>query len=382
MSYDFPAHESTRKRRRWGCTCGCVILLIAMAIGGSLLFYLGLKPHQEFPRFTLMDGNVDGFGVVRLKEEDQGVSEFTNYLFRRLEKSKKDTTDANEAKAINVLLKLSKNFLTQFVQAETMVYTNYNPELADENVLVSVPLKNRLSWLVMRQFIQGNVAEKPVLRRGPAEVFPLPAPEGSSSTGTLLSLDPDNLVFSDNESLLLKSLTYASDASHGGSPSIELQRLIDELDLDDPPAGQDLAVTLLNEESRLTNLITVFEEFVGIDGISEQIAGALNAQQLTFDDIGGIRLTADLASTDLLKSELTMYCASQDAVARLTKVFQNALPNVTGKRDGSPFELKGTVVGRGGTVVLSMELSGLKLWIDQTFPVSEAPPAEATPAAE
>src|SRR5690606_10186270 len=114
MSYDFPAHESTRKRRRWGCTCGCVILLIFMAIGGTMLFYLGLKPHEEFPRFALIDGNVDGFGVVRLKEEDKGVSEFTNYLFRRLEKSKKDTTDANEAKAIAVLLKLSKNFLTQF----------------------------------------------------------------------------------------------------------------------------------------------------------------------------------------------------------------------------------------------------------------------------
>ena len=111
MSYDFPAHESTRKRRRWGCTCGCVILLVLLAVAATGLFVIGLKSHQPFPRYAMMDQETDGFGVIRLSPDDQGVQEFTQFLVRRLESYQKQGSGPAQAKALGVLRKVSSNFL-------------------------------------------------------------------------------------------------------------------------------------------------------------------------------------------------------------------------------------------------------------------------------
>jgi hypothetical protein len=354
------------------------MILILAVIAGAVLFYLGLKPHQEFSRYAMMDGNVDGFGVLRMNPDDQGVSEFTNYLFNRMKKSKKESADAGQAKTLSILLKLSKNFLTQFLQPESMIYANYNPATADESVVMSIPLKNRVAWLAMKQYVHSNIAKEPVTTEGPAELYPLTS-AASGSTGTLLSLHPNDIVISDNQALLLKSLGYAADPQHGGTPSPDLQKFIDELGLDEPVPGEDLAVALINEESRITNLIHVFEEFIGISGLSERVAEALAAQKLTFADISGIKLTADLASADQLNGEMTLYCASPDRATRLAKVFETALPHVTGADNGSLFKLKGTAVGRGVTVVVNLELSGLKAWVNSILPVTETP-APADPA--
>jgi len=376
MSYDFPAHESTRKRRRWGCTCGCVMILIVAIIAGIVFFYLGLKSNKEFPRYAMMDAETDGFGVLRLSAEDEGVAEFTSFLFNRLKKAHAQEDSAGQGQAIGVLLKVSKNFLTQFLQPETMLYAQYNPATADESIVMSVPLKNRMSWLILRQYIEGNISEKPVTSHGTAQIYQL-STDITNGTGTLLSLDPNDIVISDNQAMLIKSLNYVNNSKHAATPSPRLQQFIDELALDEPPPGEDLAAAMVNEESRITNLIFVFEEFIGISGLSEQIAGALAAQRLTFADISGIKMTADLASADQLKGEFTLYCPNSDTAARLAKVLESALPKITGKRDGSPFELKGTSAGRGVTVVVSLEINGLQAWIEQLIPVAEEPAAVA-----
>lgn len=378
MSYDFPAHESTRKRRRWGCTCGCVLILIILIIGAAISFYLGLKQNREFPRYAMMDNNVDGFGVIRLNPEDTGVTDFTNFLFRRMEKAEKAGTDPNQAKAMGVMLKVSKSFLNQFLQPETMLYSSYNSETADESIVMTVPLKNRLAWLAMNQYIHKNIAETPVTTQGTANIYELSA-ASPDSTGTLLSLDPDNIVLSDSQPMLLRSLTYAADSTHIGTPTTELQRFIDELSLDEPVAGEDLSVAMLNEPSRITNLIHVFEDFVGISGLSDQVSAALSTQNLTLDDITGIKLTADLVSADQIKGEFTLYCKTRDTSIRMAKVLQAALPKVNGNRAGSPFTFKGEAVGRDVTVVVSLELTGIKGWIEQLVPVPETAAADAAP---
>lgn len=382
MSYDFPAHESTRKRRRWGCTCGCVVILIILALGSIGVSYFGLKSNPPFTRYAMMDNSVDGFGVLRLNAEDQGVSEFTNFVAKRLEKSQKQASDPSRAKAIGLLTKIFKNVLTKLFQAETMIYTNYHPETADENVLAAIPLNNLFSRGIIETYIQSNVAPKPDTTHGPAAVYSMAAPANSSSTGTLISIDNNKLVVSDNQALLFKSLDYAADANHNVQPAPDLDRLINELNLDEPTPGEDLSVALVNEESRITNMISVFEQWIGLSGLSDRVGAALASQKLTFADITGMKLTADLASADLLKGELTLYCPQRETATRLAKVLQDALPSVTGKNERTPFELKGTASAREALVVVSLELSGLKAWIEKLIPVEEpSAPTSEEPAA-
>lgn len=368
MSYDFPAHESTRKRRRWGCTCGCVMILVVLVIAGALVGYLGFKPHKEFSRYAMMDETVDGFGIIRMNPEDTGLAEFTSYLFRRIEKAQ-TAQDPASAKVVSGLLKVSKNFVTSLIQPETMIYASYDPETADENVVMSVPLKNAAAWVGIRRLIQQGAGE-PTGKEAGSEIYSIGSEQGAPG---YLALDNREIVLSDDRTRLVQALTNASDADKVRAPSDALQRLIDDLALDQPLAGQELAVAFLNDESRITNMIHVFEEFIGISNLSDQLMTALRAQDLTFADISSIKLTADLSSADQLDAELTLYSPSNHTAQRLATVFQTVMPRLTGKREGSPFELTARTVARGTGVVVELKLTGLKEWVDILVPVPDAP---------
>ncbi len=388
MSYDFPAHESTRKRRRWGCTCGCVMILIVLIIAGAVFSYFGLKPHEEVPRYEMMDAEIDGFGVLRINPEDAGASEFTKFFVKRYEQSTTADSgaeaDSGKAKVIGVLVKYSKNILSQLIQPEILIYSKYNPATADESILIAAPLKNRVAGGVIRQFVRENIAAEPISRAGLAEIYPLYTSD--TGTSTLLSLDTNQIVISDNQQLMSKAVGYVREEGRSASPSDDLQWFIDQLALDEPPAGEDLAVAMVNEESRITNMIFVFEDFIGISGISEQVAGALASQKLSFSDISGMKLTADLVSADSVTGQLTMYCPTTETAIKLAKVFTDALPAITTDDPESTFRLKGTSAARGRTVVVDLELNGLKTWIEKLYPVAtpapDAPAADATEPAE
>lgn len=387
MSYDFPAHESTRKRRRWGCTCGCVMILIILIIAGAVFSYFGLKPHEEVPRYTMMDAEMDGFGVLRINPDDAGASEFMKFFVSQYEKSMNPQTaadaDSGKAKVVGVLVKYSKNILSQLVQPEILLYSRYSPTTADESILIAAPLKNRVAGGVIRQFVRENIAAEPVNQVGLAEIYPLYTSE--TGTSTVLALDTNEMVISDNQQLLTKALGYAREVGRSATPSEDLQWFIDQLALDEPPVGEDLAVAMVNEESRITNMIFVFEDFVGVSGLSERVAAALAAQKLTFSDISGMKLTADLVSADVVKGQLTMYSPNTETATRLATVFTEALPRVTTDDPEATFNLKGTATARGVTVVIDLELSGLRSWIQKLFPAQAQPAAEAqaeAPAAQ
>lgn len=377
MSYEFPAHESTRKRRRWGCTCGCVMLLIVLIIGGGLVSWMGLKPNETFSRYALMDGEVDGFGVLRVNSDDDGTSAFMHHVFARLiAASKADPDNSAKAKAVSVVTKYSKNLLSQFFQDESMIYATYNPVTADENIVFSAPLENFLSGYTLKRFLEGNLGLETTDKENGADLYPLGS--GDAQSGTVLALNSDELMISDSRPLLDKSLKYAKDSNRSAFPSEQLQNFIDELSLDEPPEGQDLAFALVNEESRITNLIYSFEEIIGITGISERVAASLSTQDLTVGDITGMKITADLASADQLNVELTMYCPNSDTATRLTKVFTTALPYITGENSIRGFKLNGEAAPRGVTAVVSLEMTGLKDWINGLIPVSESPDEAAS----
>lgn len=375
MSYDFPAHESTRKRRRWGCTCGCVMLLILLIVAGAAVSVIAFKPGKQFQRYALVDGQTNGFGILRINPEDEGVQDFSRFVLKRMQAAAKaEGAQSPQAKALSTVSKFSSNLLPQLFQQESMIYASYNPATADENILIATPLKNRFVWFSLGPLLENSLGIHPTAKDGLAQLYPLGA--GDGGTSRVLSLDPDSLMITDHEPLLRKSLEYARNPEREAVPSEELQFLIDQLSLDSPPAGEDLAMAMVNEESRITNLIFAFEDMIGISGISDRIAGALAAQKLSFSDISGIKLTADLVSEDQINAQLTLYCPNPDTANRLAKAFDAALPHLSGNESPHGFKLIGKATGRGATTVVALELNGLKTWVERLIPVAAAP---ATP---
>ncbi len=379
MSYDFPAHESTRKRRRWGCTCGCVMLLVVLIIAGGLLSYVGLRPHADYSRYALMDGEVDGFGVLRINAEDEGVNAFSNFFLNRLETAyRSNPEDATKAKTLDAINKVSKNVMAHFFQGESMIYATYNPVTADENILISVPLENRMASLPLRVFLQEVAGLQPSGSEGAGRLYPLGTGE-SNGTTHVLALTPSEMMISDDEPLLRKSVGYARESNRVAVPADNLQWFIDQLSLDNPPEGEDLAFALVNEESRIINLILTFEDVVGITGIADRIGSALATADLSLSDLSGLKLTADLSSADELKGQLTLYCPDATMATRLAQVFTASLPHITGNTSRHGFTLEATAAARGRTTVINMQLTGLKAWVEGLVPIESE--VDETPAA-
>lgn len=351
------------------------MIMILLIIVGGILFYVGVKPHEEFPRYAMMDEQTDGFGVLRINPEDQGVQEFTSFILNRLTQAHEARPEtANQAKVLSGVRRISKNVLSNFIQSETMIYTSYDADSADENIIITAPLIRPIVWYPIREFIRSNIADEPIGKEGISEIYLLH--QSDRGTSTLLSLDNNELAISDNYPLLQRSLGYARQSNRHVLPNADLQYFIDELALDQPPEGEDLAVAIVNDESRIINMIFVFEDFIGISGIADRIGSALAAQQLSFSDISGMKLTADLASADILKGTLTLYCPNSSTATRLATVFQSALPHITGDGVRGVFDVKGSVTGRDITVLINLEITGIKNWIEQIIPVPASPQAE------
>src|SRR5690606_13452007 len=116
---------------------------------------------------------------------------------------------ASKAKAVSVITKYSKNLLSQFFQDESMIYATYNPVTADENIVFSAPLENRMSWWALKQFLQSNLGLKAADKENGADLYPLG--KGDADSAKLLALNSDELMISDSRPLLTKSLKYAKD---------------------------------------------------------------------------------------------------------------------------------------------------------------------------
>jgi len=381
MSYDaFPAHESTRKRRRWGCTCGCLGILVLLLIGGTLFTYYGVRSKQVLPRYALMDQFVDGFGILRLNHADPGINDLSTFVFKRLSASQETNLDPKNKKIIGNFLSIARKFLSSFVQSESMIYLEYDPTASDESVVMVVPLKNQLSWALTNLFMENNLPE-PVQTSGTTRVYELSKPTESETSGSLLAISQGDLLLSDDPVIMNRSIKYLQQPDRTAAAGDSLQQFIDELGLDQPPSGEDLALAVVNKPGRIENLVHVFEEKVGISGLAEHLTAALGAQGIGYKDITGMKLTGDVVSADRAQFEVVLYCHTANAATKLAGVIKQALPQITGKREGSPFAIKADSRVRGNAGVINLDISGFKQWFTELIPVGTSS-AASPPVAE
>lgn len=375
MSYDaFPAHESTRKRRRWGCTCGCLMVLIILLVGGSLVFYLGMKPFSEPPRYALIDETVNGYGVFRYNPDDNGVKELTSSVFQHFQESEKAELSENNEKILSKFTKYSQYFVNNFIHKDTTVLFKYDEEMADEHVVVAIPLKNRLAGVMQGSLFTKNFKMKETSKVDGATIYSF---DEDGTSKSLLALSARNLMYSDNAPFLTEILKHSEEKDRTAEASSKLQTYIDELGLDQPPQGEDFAIAFVNAPSRILNLILAFEDWVGVSGIADNISATMAANQVSFDNIAGLKLTGDLTSADKLKLEITLYCHQAEMAVRLANVLKQSLPSLTKAADQTSLAIKADSRTRGNSVLVSVDISGIQKLLNKAMPATVTEPTSA-----
>ncbi|MGI8907594.1 MAG: hypothetical protein ACR2IE_14010 [Candidatus Sumerlaeaceae bacterium] len=375
MSADaFPAHESTRKRRRWGCTCGCVAVLFLLVIVGTVMLYGILRPAPTYPKNAMFDSSVNGFGVIRIRSNDQGESELLKFLFKRAERAQLEGLSEGDAKLMSGFLKVLRQFITSLVQTDCPVYLAYNPDARQESLLTVVPLRNKLSFVLLRKFLTSHYAQ-PQDHKGDSDIYPLGKVTSETST-SVMAVSQSEFVYSDDLPMLNRSLDYRSDPARDVEPEEKLQERLEELTLDKPPAAEDIALMIINQPGRLENLIKLTENAMQTPGLGAKLQEALASNKMSYDDVQALKFSGDLVSADRAKVEITFYFRQADHSAKFAAGAKLILPQFAGKREGSPFEIKQDVRTRGTPVVVSLDISGIRIWLESIMP---APEPAATP---
>src|SRR5262245_23366918 len=143
MSYDsLPTHESTRKRRRWGCTCGCLFVLIILLMGGMLGTYFLIRQTRPAPRFAFLNSQTSGYGVMRINSADPGVSDFVNFTAKRMEEIQTAGLTEGDASIMRGLIKTGRTFATSLIRPECPIYVTFDTAAQDERIILEVPLRN------------------------------------------------------------------------------------------------------------------------------------------------------------------------------------------------------------------------------------------------
>lgn len=378
MSADaFPAFETTRKRRRWGCTCGCVFFVVVLLLATLVGTYYTFRQNPPVARDAMMDSSVNGFGVVRLNPRDPGTGELLRFIFRRVEQNQKVGLPESDAKVVAGFLKVLRQFITTLVHSECPVYLAYDPASRKEAMVSVLPLKNQLSRILLHQFLTKQVSP-PVEVRDQVEIYAVHSPTEPTSE-TLVALAPTSLLYGNDAAMLERSLEYRAEPNRDGEPSERLQQYLDELALDQPPEGEDGTIVLVSEEGRLTRLLESFEERLGVSGLVERLEGGLAAQRTSMADVLALKGTLDLLSVDKARGDITLYFRQSDVANRFASVIKQALGHVTGERADGSIQLSAEVRTRGTALVIDWQLSGLKAWLERVIPVAEVPASETMP---
>ena len=378
MENTFSAQETTRKRRRWGCTCGCLVFFIALILGGfGLLFYI-FRANPELPKEQWMTSATDGFGIVRISSDDQGMTDLVAYLMRLFEARQKPNVSEQDRKAVTAAMTLFRQFTDNFVQRDLYVYFAFNPGTQREDVLVVGQFRYLASWLLLKMILT-KTGIVPVQADKEVQLFPRPGAEhgpdpafGVTRKFFVAGNDPD--------AIRAAVVPSVSPEKQGKAPD-RLTDYLSDLSMETPEAGEDVAAVFLNTEGRPDAWLPWLDTQTGMSGTLERVRQILAERKLTTADIVAAKVSGDVVSADKIKLTFSFYCRKPDTAKKLLDVLKVAvLPQITKTAENAKITRRADAKLENNTAVLLVEISGIKAWAQQTFGVTPTP--AATPKAK
>jgi hypothetical protein len=377
MDNTFAVHESTRKRRRWGCTCGCLIFVVGLLFGGiglGIYLFRGVRP---VPMDRYLEPGTTGFVVLRVSTEDAGIADMLRYG-ATLAKQQQGTKPASAAEpAIPARLAEAVGLARTFgvlIHPDVYFYLARDPAAARENFIGVVQLRYVGSWFLARIFLNTLSGRTPQ-RDGSMELFTTPA-EGDSKPGGYFALTQQAVVFGNREDAVVRAAKTEKPAASNERGTEAFQRYLDDLNLRAPEEGEDVAALVVADSDRFASLVKSAGQFLG-SGAAEQLERALKAKSMTLADIQALRLSANVESADRVKVTVAGYCNTGAEADKLSQALKAVLVRPQGAEETQGVAQKTEVRQQGSSALATVDLTGLKGWIKTVL----LPGAAAAPAA-
>ena len=383
MDNTFAVHENTRKRRRWGCTCGCLVFLIGIlfaSVGLSIYIFQRNRPAAMDRSLT---PTVSGFMDLRLNPADEGMNAlFTQSLQALARQAASTTTTGTLQTQPPANIAQFSRIIGWLIQPDVFVYFQRGADGDREETLTVAQLRFVASWVLARVMLNAVTTSAPE-RDGDAEIFTIGAAEGPSASKVHVGLTKQTLFISNNAALVREAANAKADPYSDARGSEAFQRYTQELNLQEPPDGEDASVLLANEFNRLTDFFGWLERNTHQPGLKDQIIAMLSKQGITPQDIQAVKISVNMLTGDHAKATLSFYCLQSEKARKLTDVLRAVVTqiNVTMAMEGEGgVKLKSDVKQEASAAVLLLDFTGLRGLLNDVLGPDGTAPAQTKPS--
>ncbi len=351
MAYSM-TQEATNTRRRWGCTCGCVIILGSLLLAAGIIFAISLKTTKPVPREQMAAPNTALYGEVHLGIEDSGMGEVMRTIVG--------------VKAPQVVHLLNQDVTGKFIIPQGTVIVDETTE-GQWSAFGVIQPANAFTRYVIREAL-GAVAKnnkEAVLRdTDGAQILSMDNGKWGAAIGK------KSLVFGpDNQRLVdLANGTAAEDMSSTGVASTlfssEMQKTLKQLDTERPAATEDATIVMGNRAGRGASLLKWVEEEADYPGLQQDMLRDFAANGVSPDNIEWLRLGVDIQTADRTIFELTAACPETTQAEAIANVLKNWIPTVVTKKM-KQLTVTPEVSVRGTRGIVRTTVDGLKTCLPQ-----------------
>jgi hypothetical protein len=376
MNESFLQHEATRKRRRWGCACGCAIVLLVLIFGTVGLFIYLLRPYAERPRDLWLDRSVVAYGLVRLNPDDAGVAAVLTRSIRALNEWIASQSPDKPPPPQTVTADAVRMFSTVLVHQNVHLFVNRDDRSGTTSAVLVAQLRNGFASTITRLFFRSVASgadapagQKTLLVERSRGMIVLSAmrPTGEPAAPAMAYAARAVILGSDGEGVRRAAAAALADKP-GGRVSDRLQAQLDLLDTDRPPPGEDVTVVVSNDTGAFDDLLKWLAKWLEQPDLPTEVERLMSGQGLSLADITAARVGLDLASADAMRIELALYCSTAEISKKVALILREMAARVMpAPQTDSPIKTKTDVKQRGSAAVLVLDLSGIERTLGGLF---------------
>ena len=375
MNQTFLQHEATRKRRRWGCACGCAIVLLVLIFGTVGLFIYLLRPYVERPRDQWLDRSTVAYGWVRLNPDDAGVAAVLRRSLRAINEWLASQTPDKPPPPQTVTDDAARMISSFLIYQNVHIYVSRDDRSGTTSAFMVAQLRNGFAHTLTRMFFRSvaSGADSPggptglaVQRARGMIMISAARPSGEPSL-TLASAARTILIGTDPDGVARAVAASLADKP-GGRVSDRLQAQLDLLDTDKPPPGEDVTVVVSNDTGAFGALLEALARWLEQPALLNEVDRLLAGQKLSMADITAARVGMDLTSADTARLEFALYCSTAEVSKKVAVILREVAARVLpAPADDAPIKMKTDVKQRGSAAVLVIDLSGIERTLGGLF---------------
>lgn len=304
--------EATNTKRRWGCACGCLVLVGGGVLAALIFGVLAARPTPTVQREQVIATQTSLYGEMKLTTKDAGLSEMVRAFI---------VAKAPEA------ISFWRDGATEIVVNPKSAILVDEDGPGDWKAYVMLQPANAASRYVARTILDNYAKKTPTAQVRTVDGAKVVSLEGRRA----LAVGSRMLVFGADTARLADlanagGLDNRNSSETRNTMSEEMAVSVKLMDSERPGPTEDAVVMLANKPGRMPSLLQWLERECKIPGLASDLSKELTNAGTLPDSIAWLRLTVDIQSADRVVFELSMPCATAEQAMTVGAVLKQWVP--------------------------------------------------------